>query len=83
MMNKINGSSQCWLIEQMQKTINTMATDLSDNDLDCYYCSHFPDGGDGKCTLYTNGRCQFRWRYADKAEELIDKMRSELNEGTD
>ena len=83
MMNKINGSSQCWLIEQMYKTINTMATDLSDSNLDCYYCSHFPDGGDGKCTLYTNGGCQFRWRYADQAEELIEKMRSELNEDTD
>ena len=78
MMNKINGSSQCWLIEQMYKTINTMATDLSDNDLDCYYCSHFPDGGDGGC-----GCCRFRWRYADQAEELIDKMRGELNENTD
>ena len=80
MMNILNGSNQFWIIEQMYKTINTMATDLSDNDLDCYYCSHFPEGGDGGCSVNEDGcgRCQFRWRYADQAEELIEKIRSEL-----
>lgn len=70
--------SDLWIIEQMYKTINFMASDLSDNDLNCYYCSHFPEGGDGQCTLYINGNCRFKWRYADQAERLIEKLKEDV-----
>ena len=68
--------SDLWIIEQMYKTINFMASDLSDSDLNCYYCSHFPEGGDGGCTINTNGGCQFRWRYADQTEKLIERLKN-------
>lgn len=80
MMNILNRSDQYWIIEQMYKTINMMATDLTSSDLDCYYCLHYPEGGNGQCTFHQNGDCQFKWRYADQTEALIAKIRSELNE---
>ena len=54
-----------------------MASDLSDSDLNCYYCLHFPEGGDGGCSNNTNGGCQFKWRYANKVQKLIEQIKNE------
>lgn len=76
MNNTKYNKSDLWIIEQMYKTINFMASDLSDSDLNCYYCLHFPEGGDGGCSNNTNGGCQFKWRYANKVEKLIKKIKN-------
>ena len=75
--------SDLWIIEQMYKTINFMASDLSDSDLNCYYCSHFPEGGDGGCSINTNGGCHFKWRYANKVEKLIEKIKNEKEQNNE
>lgn len=67
----------------MYKTINIMAAKINEFDDACGYCIHLPCGGDGQCGIYKDGECNFRRRYADQAEELIEKIRSELNENTD
>lgn len=70
------------LLQRAQATINHMADDLNEYDLDCYYCAHFPDGGDGKCSMYSdngsNGWCHFRWRLADEIDKTIEKLQAEL-----
>lgn len=67
------------LLQRAQATINHMAADLNEHDLDCYYCAHFPDGGDGKCPMYSdddsNGWCHFRWRFADEIDSAVGKLR--------
>ena len=60
-----------------------MAARINELDDACGYCIHLPCGGDGKCGIENGNECNFRWRYADQSDELIDKMRSELNENTD
>ncbi len=67
------------LLQRAQATINHMAADLNEHDLDCYYCAHFPDGGDGKCPMYSdngsNGWCHFRWRLDDEIDSAVGKLR--------
>ena len=67
------------LLQRAQATIDHMASDLNEHDLDCYYCAHFPDGGDGKCPMYSddgsNGWCHFRWRFADEIDTAVGKLR--------
>lgn len=70
------------LLQRAQATINHMAADLNEHDLDCYYCAHFPDGGDGKCPIYSddgsNGWCHFRWRLDDEIDKTIERLQAEL-----
>ena len=67
------------LLQRAQATINHMAADLNEHDLDCYYCAHFPYGGDGKCPMYSddgsNGWCHFKWRFADEIDSAVGKLR--------
>lgn len=67
------------LLQRAWATINHMAADLNEHDFDCYYCAHFPDGGDGKCPMYSddgsNGWCHFKWRFADEIDSAIGKLR--------
>lgn len=70
------------LLKLTQDTINHMASDLNEHDLDCYYCAHFPEGGDGKCPMYaddgSDGWCHFRWRLADEMDNAVEKLQAEL-----
>lgn len=70
------------LLKQAQDTINHMASDLNEHDLDCYYCAHFPECGDGKCPMYvddgSDGWCRFRWRLADEIDNAIEELQTEL-----
>lgn len=59
-----------------------MASDLNTYDLDCYYCAHFPEGGDGLCPMYSDsnegGWCHFKWRLTDEVKKMIEKLQKDI-----